>query len=259
MYEGVPIRIRRPNDYNPVAASLLGPAAPSAELNLGALGVGLASSGSLPDQRRVLVGGLPAGLSDAQLRELLEPFGALSGLEVARDSAGRGKGFAFATWADEGVTDLACAGLAGLPLGGRQLTLQRLVAAPELPPAVAQHLAEAAAAPPQPPAPAPPTPVLVLDNAVKEEELRDDGEFADIEADMRDECARFGQLTGLLIPRPPAPGSGRVYVRFASTDQALAAHAVLHGRKFGGLPVHAAFLPLLDFEALTRVAAAAGL
>lgn len=34
------VRVRRPNDYNPAAANLLGPPNPNPALNLGAIGLG---------------------------------------------------------------------------------------------------------------------------------------------------------------------------------------------------------------------------
>lgn len=39
MFEGVSVRVRRPNDYNPAAAAGLGPANPSPNLNLAAIGL----------------------------------------------------------------------------------------------------------------------------------------------------------------------------------------------------------------------------
>lgn len=39
MFEGVTVRVRRPNDYNPAAAAALGPSVPNAALNLGAIGL----------------------------------------------------------------------------------------------------------------------------------------------------------------------------------------------------------------------------
>ena len=39
MFEGVTVRVRRPNDYNPAAASQLGPQVPNQGLNLGAIGL----------------------------------------------------------------------------------------------------------------------------------------------------------------------------------------------------------------------------
>lgn len=40
MFEGVSVRVRRPNDYNPAAAAALGPSAPNPALNLAAIGLG---------------------------------------------------------------------------------------------------------------------------------------------------------------------------------------------------------------------------
>jgi len=39
--------VRRPNDYNPAAASSLGPSLPSQNLNLAAIGLGTVRSGPL--------------------------------------------------------------------------------------------------------------------------------------------------------------------------------------------------------------------
>ena len=39
MFEGVTVRVRRPNDYNPAAADALGPSVPNRNLNLGAIGL----------------------------------------------------------------------------------------------------------------------------------------------------------------------------------------------------------------------------
>ncbi len=39
MFEGVSVRVRRPNDYNPAAASALGPSVPNPGLNLAAIGL----------------------------------------------------------------------------------------------------------------------------------------------------------------------------------------------------------------------------
>jgi splicing factor U2AF subunit len=39
MMEGVNLRVRRPNDYNPAVAATLGPSGPSPALNLAAIGL----------------------------------------------------------------------------------------------------------------------------------------------------------------------------------------------------------------------------
>lgn len=60
------LRIRRPHDYNPAAASALGPAEPSAYINLALLKVvgGLVDEASAP---RISVAGLPTHLGDEQV------------------------------------------------------------------------------------------------------------------------------------------------------------------------------------------------
>lgn len=39
MFEGVSVRVRRPTDYNPVAAAVLGPSEPNPSLNVQAIGL----------------------------------------------------------------------------------------------------------------------------------------------------------------------------------------------------------------------------
>lgn len=80
--------------------------------------------------------------------------------------------------------------------------------------------------------------VVKLANAVTEEELRDDQEFSDILEDMREECRKFGNLRGVVIPRPaddpsaPRPaGLGFVFLQYADTAGASAAKRSLHGAR----------------------------
>ena len=116
--------------------------------------------------------------------------------------------------------------------------------------------AAATGAPPPPPPPSasnPPSAVVSLGGMLDAEELRDDGEFADIEEDMREELGKFGALVEMVIPRPgaagvPVPGLGRVFARFADEAGATAARTALHGRKFGGRTVAADFIDVDAFE-----------
>jgi splicing factor U2AF subunit len=284
MYDGMPIRVRRPNDYNPVVAATLGPSQPSGGLNLSALGLA-PGGGNADGPDRVFVGGLPYYLNEAQVRELLEAFGPLRALDIIRDKdTGNSKGYAFCVYADPVVTDMACAGLNGMAMGDKMLTVRRASAMgqPKVEAPGALMAAQQAAAlqmlaaggmgmdlsafglagllPPggvQLPDPdANATTVLVLDNVVSVDELRSDTDFAEIEEDMRDECGKYGEVQALRIPRPDAdaaapqpPGVGRVYVRYASTEQAARARAALHGRKFGGNAVVAAYFEEARLEA----------
>ena len=60
MFEGVSVRVRRPNDYNPAAAAALGPSVPNPALNLAAIGL---QGGGMGGQVGILaVLSLPIGL-----------------------------------------------------------------------------------------------------------------------------------------------------------------------------------------------------
>lgn len=93
MFEGVSVRVRRPNDYNPTAAASLGPSIPNPTLNLEA--VGLHSSGtSITDaHERIFVGGIPYYLTEEQCRELLGTFGDIKSFDLVKDrDTGQSKG-----------------------------------------------------------------------------------------------------------------------------------------------------------------------
>jgi splicing factor U2AF subunit len=86
LFEGVPVKVRRPADYDPSQAAAMGPSQPSPKLNLAAVGLTAGSAGGgLEDADRIFVGGLPYFYSEAQVRELLESFGPLRGFELVKD------------------------------------------------------------------------------------------------------------------------------------------------------------------------------
>lgn len=57
MFEGVAVRIRRPNDYNPAAAARHGPSTPNPQLNLAAVNL---NAGGVDSEDRVRPCWLPA-------------------------------------------------------------------------------------------------------------------------------------------------------------------------------------------------------
>ena len=87
---------------------------------------------------------------------------------------------------------------------------------------------------------APPTPtrILVLSNMVLKEDLADDAEYQGLQEEVREECAKFGQLRGMQIPRN-AGGTVqqsavlKIFLEYASVQDAQAAERELNGRKFG--------------------------
>ena len=86
-----------------------------------------------------------------------------------------------------------------------------------------------------------PTRVVMLSNMLEESELRDDSEYEDIVEDIRSECAKFGPVRTVVIPRA-GPGVGKAYVEFEAVGGAMAAAAALSGRSFSNRRVGADYM-----------------
>ncbi|CAN8328114.1 unnamed protein product [Cochlearia groenlandica] len=259
IFEGAPVKVRRPSDYNPSLAATLGPSQPSPNLNLAAVGLTPGASGVLEGPDRIFVGGLPYYFTDAQVRELLESFGALKGFDLVKDrETGNSKGYAFCVYQDISVTDIACAALNGIKMGDKTLTVRRAnqgtMQTNAEQESVLLHAQQQIAFQRimlQPGVVA--TTVVCLTQVVTEDELRDDEDYEDIMEDMRQEGGKFGTLTDVVIPRPspngePVPGLGKVFLKYADTDSSSRARTGMNGRKFGGNEVVAVFYPEDKFE-----------
>lgn len=258
-FSGEPIRIRRPNDYNPQLAQDLGPTMPSMSLNLAAIGLnpvslqrGTTANMLQEDPDRIFIGGLPYYLEEPQVRELLEAFGPIAKFDLVRDKeTGNSKGYGFVVYQDPSVTDIACQGLNGMQMGDKTLTVRRAedptrstMNVPPPPPAIA--------APPSNP---PSTVVSFSNMGLTVEELADDEEYENIMEDMQEECGKHGEISTVIIPRPAkdgdasVPGIGKVFVQYVSVDAAMKARDALNNRKFGGSVVAADFLDEASFHA----------
>ena len=92
----------------------------------------------------------------------------------------------------------------------------------------------------------PATRVLVLSNMVMMEDLASDGDYQGLQEEVREECAKFGQLRGMQIPRT-AGGTVqpsailKIFLEYASVQDAQAAERELKGRKFGDNVVQVCF------------------
>ncbi|XP_057823616.2 splicing factor U2af large subunit B isoform X2 [Cryptomeria japonica] len=275
IFEGVPVRVRRPSDYNPSLAAALGPSQPSPHLNLAAVGLTPGAAGVADGPDRVFVGGLPYYLTETQIRELLESFGPLRGFDLVKDrDTGNSKGYGFCVYQDPAVTDIACAALNGLKMGDKTLTVRRATASStQARPDQANVLAQAQqhialqklvlqagnTMLPGIPGLLPgmtgesgtadtPTHVVCLTQVVSADELLDDEEFEEILEDMREECGKYGTIVNLVIPRPSTSGEfvagvGKVFVQFSDTQSSEKAKFALSGRKFGGNTVVAVYYP----------------
>lgn len=268
MFEGVQVRIRRPNDYNPNAARGLGPSGPNPNLNLAAIGLGVggimpSSGANQNDPNRIFIGGLPHYLTDPQCRELVSSFGPIKSFDLVVDRAlGTNKGYGFVVYQDPAVTDIAIAGLNGLKMGERVLTVRRSgdkdgmgSSGDMLSSAAAMSAAAIAAAAaggmgiaathvaPIPGA----TRFVVLTDAVTVEEISVEDEYNDILEDMKEECGKHGDVELVIIPRstpdnPNPVGLGKVIIAFKDVNSSVRARNAMHGRKFAGRVVSATWI-----------------
>ncbi|XP_020533127.1 splicing factor U2af large subunit B isoform X5 [Jatropha curcas] len=250
IFEGAPVKVRRPSDYNPSLAATLGPSQPSSNLNLAAVGLSPGSTGGLEGPDRIFVGGVPYYFTEAQVRELLESFGPLRGFDLVKDrETGNSKGYAFCVYQDLSVTDIACAALNGIKMGDKTLTVRRATQGSNQPKpeqeSVLLHAQQQIALQRLMLQPLP-TKVVCLTQVVSVDELKDDEEYEDILEDMRMEGGKFGTLVNVVIPRPrpdgeASPGVGKVFLEYADVEGAMKARAGMNGRKFGGNQVVAVF------------------
>lgn len=195
IFEGGPVKVRRPSDYNPSLASTLGPSQPSPNLNLSAVGLKPGVSGVLEGPDRIFVGGLPYYFTESQVRELLESFGPLKCFDLVKDrETGNSKGYAFCVYQDVSVTDIACAALNGIKMGDKTLTVKRATFGTNEKQETVLSQAQQQIALQTfmlQPAPALATKVLCLTEVVNPDELKDDEEYEEILEDMRIECGNF--------------------------------------------------------------------
>ncbi|KAM0825222.1 hypothetical protein ACQ4PT_021257 [Festuca glaucescens] len=254
VFDGAPVKVRRPTDYNPSQAALLGPSQPNPNLNLAAVGLTPGLGGGIEGPDRIFVGGLPYYFTEDQVRELLETFGPLRGFDIVKDKeTGNSKGYAFCLYQDVSVTDIACAALNGIKLGERTLTVRRANQGsseprPEQENVLLQAQQEAQMKRLVYEVGALPTKVVCLTHVISPDDLRDDEEYSDIMEDMTLEARKYGNLVQAVIPRPhpsgdPVPGVGKVFLEYADVESSARAKAGMHGRRFDGKDTVAVFYP----------------
>ncbi|ETO34606.1 hypothetical protein RFI_02482 [Reticulomyxa filosa] len=123
-FYGESLKIGRPANYNPsLVPDELKPKN-VAKLNTARLGI---VSNHVPNgPNKLYCGGIPYSLTEDQIRELLQTYGPLKALFLAKDPlTGFSKGYCFFQYEDPSVTDEAIAGLNGIKIGDRQLAVRR--------------------------------------------------------------------------------------------------------------------------------------
>ena len=74
--------------------------------------------------KKLFVGNIPHSATEAELRTLFEPHGAISQVSIVTDrDTGRSRGFAFVEMTDSAEAEKAIAALNGTELGGRALNI----------------------------------------------------------------------------------------------------------------------------------------
>ncbi|TDH68269.1 hypothetical protein CCR75_003252 [Bremia lactucae] len=189
------------------------------------------------EHHRLLMSNIPVVLTEAQIKELVEPFGKLQLFTLVKDPVtGASLGNALFEYEDNSVAAQAVEGLNGLSIGGILLSVQRQPSTNGVRTIQADQLSA----------------VLKMENMVMIEELNDDDEYADLAEDVEEECKRFGNVIGMEIPRPKdgeeVAGLGCIYVRFEKQEEAVSALKALNGRKFGGNIVNVSYYPQEKFE-----------
>ncbi|KAH8233152.1 hypothetical protein KR026_004847, partial [Drosophila bipectinata] len=251
-FRGQTLKIRRPHDYHPVS-SISSSEMAFATTTIASPSIMVSSTNHViatlvPDSpNKIYIGGLPTCLLEEQIKELLLSFGQLKGFNLVKDSnTSLSKGFAFFEYVDPEVSDQAIAGLNGMQLGDRKLVVQRSIAGGRNSMGVTSAVLQVPGLTAIPTAYLA-TEVLCLMNMVLPEELLDDEEYEDIRMDILLECAKYGDVRSLKIPRPipkedtPKSGCGKVYVQFESMDDCQKAMRALSGRKFSGRIVMTSF------------------
>jgi len=230
--------IRRPSDYKPPPGASDRPA-----IHI----PGVISTAVGESQHKLFLGGLPNYLNDDQVKELLVSFGPLRAFNLVKDAAtGYSKGYAFAEYAEVGVTDQAIAGLNGFDISGNKLVVQRASVGARnnggnMGPVSLQvpGLTQATGS-------GPATTVLCLMNMVTLDDLKSDEDYEEIYEDVREECSKLGQLISVEIPRPhpgttQGDGVGKIFVEFANQGDCQQAANALSGRKFDNRVVLTSF------------------
>jgi RNA recognition motif-containing protein len=74
--------------------------------------------------KKLFVGNIPHSTTEADLRALFEPHGAIEQVSIVTErDTGRSRGFAFVEMTDSGEAEKAIAALNGSDLGGRSLNI----------------------------------------------------------------------------------------------------------------------------------------
>ncbi|KAJ3620930.1 hypothetical protein Zmor_008634, partial [Zophobas morio] len=253
-WQGQVLKIRRPKDYVaiPGTDAALHSMAGSSPLDgvvflylTEYIYIGVSSLAGNSDNK-IIIRELPGHFTEGEVRELLSLYGELVYFNLVKDpDTNLSKGYAYCEYADPRITDIAIEGLNGMPIGDNSIVVQRASLGK-----IPGDLGGVACTVDQD---TQPTQVLVLINMVEMEELVDDEEYDDLKEDIREECAKYGNILGIEIPRLSTDGSevkglGKVFIKYSTIEEAQIAQSKTAGRKFADRTVLTSYLDVSKFD-----------
>ncbi|KAF2836231.1 hypothetical protein M501DRAFT_987405 [Patellaria atrata CBS 101060] len=220
------LSIRRPKDY-------IVPAAPSEDEEA----EGNVSSVVRDSPNKISVTRIPVYLTDEQVTELLTSFGELKSFVLVKDAdTEQSRGIAFCEYLDPSTTEIAVEGLDNMELGEDKIRVKRASIGVQQAGGLEMNINAMSLLAGTSTGELEQSRVIQLMNMVTMEELMDGEEYEDILQDVQDECGKYGKILEIKVPRPtagrPAPGVGKIFVKFESASSAQKAMASLAGRKF---------------------------
>ncbi|WFD21865.1 Phosphatidylinositol-3-phosphatase SAC1 [Malassezia equina] len=267
LYE--PPRSAGPSSHAPVSMSApTGPILPPSHAIPGAPG---GPPGSSNPEARLYVGNLHFDIGAPHVRAVFEPFGQIDDVEVNMNPmTGKNKGFAFVQFRRAEEAQQAIEQLNGFELAGRAMKVGLAGARggghPDYAAPHESHheyardparqgnkkfalMEKLARNDPDSQAPARPLSIpeavssaILLKYMFNPAEETEPNWATDLREDVRDECARHGNVQLVHVDKDSA--DGEVYVCFSDESQAQSARKSLQGRFFGGKQIEASFIPV---------------
>ncbi|KAI1428319.1 hypothetical protein F5Y12DRAFT_53959 [Xylaria sp. FL1777] len=238
------LHIKRPKDYIVPAVAEDTPYEP-----------GVVSKVVVDTPNKISISNIPPYLADEQVIELLVAFGELKAFVLVKDNGTEeSRGIAFCEFVDPSITDIAVQGLNGMVIGEKNLKVQKAsigitqVSGVEMGVNAMSMLAGTTAS-----NDSEISRVVQLLNMVTPEELLDNDDYEEICEDVEGECAKYGKIVAMKVPRPiggsrQSAGVGKIFVKFDTTDSAKKALQALAGRKFADRTVVTTYFPEENFE-----------
>ena len=194
---------------------------------------------------KLLVSNLPVKYQESQIRDILGIVGAIKELEILKDvNSGKFKGEVYVQFEREEDSRKAEAALMGMSIGDAFLYVKKVQSTTilqeddhNLMPRQVQSG---------------PSCCLMLTNLLIPEQVEDINEYADVEDETFEEMEQYGKVEQVIAPKPtmkyapgqpPEPGVGKVFVKFATINEAEVGRKALEGRRFEGRIVEASYYP----------------